>query len=272
MRTLFVTLFAMLIVVAAAQGLQVEAPLVQAHRGYSELYPENTLLAFEEAYKAGADRIETDLALTEDGVVVLMHDRTVDRTTDGSGPVHVLTLEALKQLDAGSWKDPAFADERVPTLEEAIELARAYGGMLNLEVKTSGRPSYLVRDTIEAAVALIEELEAEDLVMFSSFDFEALNQVKGLNPELPVGLLDWDEPGRFDPLDVAINQGFDAWSPSAEYATRERVEKARAAGLHVYMGSAPGAQLEERLEWGVQGFSANDPAALVDYLERRGLR
>lgn len=269
MRTFFLAIFVLLM--SAAVG-QTEPPIVQAHRGYSEVYPENTLLAFERAFAAGADRIETDLGLTKDGVVVLMHDRTVDRTTDGSGPVHVLTLAEIRELDAGSWKDDAFRGERVPTLEEAIELAREHGGLLNLEIKTSGRPSYLVRDTVAAAVALVHELAAEDMVMFSSFDLAALALVREQDPNLRLGLLDWDEPGRFDLLDVAISEGLYAWSPKAEYATEERVARALAAGLHVYMGSSPGPRLETRLAWGVQGFSSDDPAALVAYLEALGLR
>lgn len=269
MRSTLITVLATLMFTAVAQD---DRPIVQAHRGYSEVYPENTLLAFEEAFEVGADRIETDLALTEDGIVVLMHDRTVDRTTDGSGPVQTLTLEELKALDAGSWKDASFSGERVPTLEEAVKLAKAYGGTLNLEIKTSGRPSYLVRDTVVAAIKLVHEMEAEELVMFTSFDLNALAMVREQDPNLRVGLIDWDEPGRFDQLDVAISEKLFSWSPKAEYATETRVQKAREAGLHVYIGSNPGPQLEQRLSWGAQGFSSDNPEALVDYLEAHGLR
>ena len=83
MESLLVVVFVALMPTMFAQG---DPPIVQAHRGYSDAYPENTLLAFERAFAVGADRVETDLALTKDGVVVLMHDRTVNRTTDGSGP------------------------------------------------------------------------------------------------------------------------------------------------------------------------------------------
>jgi glycerophosphoryl diester phosphodiesterase len=92
-----------------------------AHRGASQTHPENTLSAFREAIRLGAHQIELDVALTKDARLVLMHDRTVDRTTNGSGPVAELTLEEIKKLDAGSWKHRRFAGERVPTLGEALE-------------------------------------------------------------------------------------------------------------------------------------------------------
>ncbi|MFO7780253.1 MAG: glycerophosphodiester phosphodiesterase family protein, partial [Spirochaetia bacterium] len=95
---------------------------VQAHRGSTTDYPELTLAAFEAAVEAGADRIEMDLAITSDEEVVLMHDISVDRTTDGSGRVESFTLRELQRLDAGSWHSQRFAGERVPTLREVIEM------------------------------------------------------------------------------------------------------------------------------------------------------
>ena len=93
-----------------------------AHRGASETHPENTLAGLREAVRLGAQMIEFDVALTKDGKLVLMHDHTIDRTTDGKGPVSDWNLAELRKLDAGSWKDPKFQDERVPTLEEALAI------------------------------------------------------------------------------------------------------------------------------------------------------
>lgn len=273
---LVATVFALMPILMPMMYTPGDPPIVQAHRGASENYPENTLLAIEQAFAVGADRVETDIALTRDGVVVLMHDRTVNRTTDGSGPVHVLTLEQIRALDAGSWKGDAFRGEPVPTLEEAIVLAREHGGTLNLEVKTSGRTTRLVRDTVAAAVELVQEMGAEEMVMFTSFDLNALAMVRELDPDLRVGILDWNEPGgRFDLLDVAISEGFYAWSPKAEFATEERIRRANEAGLHVYTGfgsARPGPRQAELLSWGIQGFSTDIPEAFVDFLESQGLR
>lgn len=257
---------------ALAQEEEGKRVLVQAHRGFSEVYPENTLLAISKAFEAGADRVETDLALTQDGHVVLMHDRTVERTTDGEGSVEFMTLEEVKVLDAGSWKGQQFAGERVPTLGEALDLADGRGE-LNLEIKVRGSSGPYVSAVIRAAVAEVQANDAGERVIFSSFDFQALQQVQELDPELRVLLIDWDEPSAsFDWLDVAINQGFYGWSPTARYATRERLEKAEEAGIFVHVGSGPGADLLDWIDWGADGFSANDPLALVEFLERHGLR
>jgi len=93
-----------------------------AHRGAMDTYPENTVPAFEEAARLGAQMIEFDVYLTKDGELVIIHDPTVDRTTDGTGKVEDFTLAGIKQLDAGSWKDPKFAGVRIPTLKEALDV------------------------------------------------------------------------------------------------------------------------------------------------------
>ena len=94
---------------------------VCAHRGASDTHPENTIAAFREAIRLGAQMIEFDLATTKDGKLVLMHDRTIDRTTNGKGRPEDWLLADLKKLDAGSWKNSRFAGERIPTLEEALD-------------------------------------------------------------------------------------------------------------------------------------------------------
>lgn len=246
--------------------------LVQAHRGYSEAYPENTLLAVRKAFEAGVDRVEVDLGLSEDGHLVLMHDRTVERTTDGEGAVAFMTLAELRDLDAGSWKGPEFAGEPVPTLAEALNAADGRGE-LNLEIKATSMSPAHVRKVIEAAVALVREHDTKDRVVFSSFDFRALQLVQELDPELRLMLIDWDEPsGSIDWLDVAIAHGFYGWTPRAPYATAERLARAREAGLYVQIDSEPDPKIPAWVEWGAGGFSADDPRALVEFLERRGLR
>ena len=116
-------------------------PLIIAHRGASGLAPENTLAAFHKALEVGADAIELDVRLTRDGRVVVIHDRMLNRTTTGKGPVGTYSLEEVKSLDAGSWFGPQFSGERVPTLEEVFDVmppefpvyvelkARGHGGL-----------------------------------------------------------------------------------------------------------------------------------------------
>jgi len=122
-------LIAFLVVVWIA-GPSWAVTLNVGHRGYSAANPENTLSALHAAFDVGADMVEIDLQKSQDGYVVLMHDETVDRTTDGTGQVKRLTLAQLQALDAGSWFDPSFAGEPVPTLEEALLAGNGRGPLL----------------------------------------------------------------------------------------------------------------------------------------------
>jgi glycerophosphoryl diester phosphodiesterase len=104
--------------------------VVIAHRGNSEAMPENTLSAIAGGFAVGADLVEIDVRLSRDGVPVIFHDETVDRTTNGHGQLSQLTLAELKALDAGAWKGEQFAGERIPTLAEALQTARGKGTLL----------------------------------------------------------------------------------------------------------------------------------------------
>lgn len=106
----------------------------EAHRGASLEFPENTLIAFNEAIKKGTDRLELDVNMTSDNVLIIMHDKTLDRTTNGKGVVLETSFEEIQKLDAGSWKNAKFKDEKVPTLKEVFELAKGKV-LLNLDLK-----------------------------------------------------------------------------------------------------------------------------------------
>lgn len=125
-----------------------KGPIVVGHRGNVHHAPENTLPAFEKAIELGATLIEIDIRETRDGVLVVIHDETVDRTTNGSGRVDEMTLAELKALDAGSWFDPDFAGERIPTLEETLRFLRDRGVMPDLDFK-AGDPRKLIQEVKE---------------------------------------------------------------------------------------------------------------------------
>jgi glycerophosphoryl diester phosphodiesterase len=131
---------------------------VAAHRGWSEKYPENTMLAYKKAADLGVDQIEIDVRVTKDGELVIMHDATVDRTTNGTGKVEDLTLAELRALDAGSWKGEEFSGLQIPTFDEFIEFARSLPEMtFDFELKeypTDGREelAYSVCDRVLAAL------------------------------------------------------------------------------------------------------------------------
>ena len=160
-------------------------PLIIAHRGSSAYAPENTLAAFQLAADQGADAIELDVDLTRDGHAIIMHDATIDRTTDGSGAVHDLTLAEIRRVDAGTWKDATFRGERVPLLEEVFA-AVGQRVLINVEVKSMSLRS----NGVEAKVAtLVQQFDLFDRVIISSFNPLALRRIKHLEPRLACGLL-----------------------------------------------------------------------------------
>ncbi|MEE8390417.1 MAG: glycerophosphodiester phosphodiesterase family protein [Anaerolineae bacterium] len=158
-----------------------------AHRGASAAAPANTLAAFERAIELGADGIEFDVHLSADGVSVVIHDFSVDATTDGSGRVAGLTLAQLKELDAGSHFDPAFAGEHIPTLKEVLEIV-GNRLLLNIELKTVS-----LRDNglEHAVIAQVKQrgLGNDNRVLFSSFNPFSLRRAKKIAPHIPAGLL-----------------------------------------------------------------------------------
>ena len=137
---------------------------VAAHRGWSEKYPENTMIAYRKAAELGVDQIEIDVRESKDGHLVIMHDATVDRTTNGNGFVEELPLAQILELDAGSWKGEEFAGERVPTFAEFLEFAVSLPDMtFDIELKeypTDGREeqAYSVCDRV---LALLDGMEGK---------------------------------------------------------------------------------------------------------------
>lgn len=160
-------------------------PLIIAHRGSSAYAPENTLAAFQLAAEQGADAIELDVDLTRDGHAIIMHDATIDRTTDGEGAVSALTLEEIRRVDAGSWKGAAFKGERVPLLDEVFT-AMGRRVLINVEVKSMSLRS----NSVEAKVAaLVQQHDLFERVIISSFNPFALRRLKHIEPRLACGLL-----------------------------------------------------------------------------------
>jgi glycerophosphoryl diester phosphodiesterase len=152
-----------------------------AHRGFSAAAPENTLAAVRKAVEAGADGCEFDVQLSRDGLPVLMHDATVDRTTNGKGKVGELLAAELQRLDAGSWKDPAFAGEPVPTLLDALRALAGAGRTAVIEVKDAAATAAVVEAVRQAGMV--------DASVVVSFHEEALADIRAREPRLRCGLL-----------------------------------------------------------------------------------
>lgn len=179
---------------------------IGGHRGHSAGAPENTLAAFRKAFEHGGRLVtcETDLSMTADGELILMHDKTVDRTTDGRGIVQNMTYGEISKLDAGRWFGAEFAGEQVPRLRDALQLARELGIIYQLELKI-----YDCNDVIFPKLqALINDLACADLLQFSSFDFVQLKAVKAAIPDVPtVGLM---HSRLIDPAAMARQANLDA--------------------------------------------------------------
>lgn len=157
-------------------------PLVIAHRGQRAEAPEQTIEAFTLAIERGAQFIEADVQLTRDGVLAMMHDPTINRTTNGSGRLADHTWSELQALDAGAWFGPAFAGVRIPTAAATIEFARTRGVGLCLEVK--GRPGREANGVAVALARLIEEASVTSFVFMSSFHHRALAAARSAVPGL----------------------------------------------------------------------------------------
>lgn len=167
----------------AAFAFEGEAEII-AHRGFSARAPENTLVALELGIEAGADAVEFDLHTTADGVTVLLHDSTVDRTTDGSGPIDRRTLAEVERLDAGSWFDSAFAGEPVPTLASVLASVGPRVPRVYAEIKRNPRVEDVARLTgvvLDAGLLLH--------TVFISMDWTALDGVRRVAPDARVGYI-----------------------------------------------------------------------------------
>lgn len=160
-----------------------------AHRGVSNRAPENTMAAFKQALQMGCDYIELDVHMTLEGDLAVIHDTTVDRTTDGTGRVRDLIRNEIKQFDAGSWFGPSFAGEKIPLLEEVLD---AFGGKIGLLIELK-KPS-LYPGLVERVVDLLKKrhfrfTSQSHPIMVQSFDIQALRQFYQLMPEVPIGVL-----------------------------------------------------------------------------------
>jgi glycerophosphoryl diester phosphodiesterase len=238
------------------------AVVCYAHRGARGHAPENTLLAFDLAFDLGAEAIECDVQRSRDGELVIIHDGTVNRTTDGAGAVAVLSFDELRALDAGArWRIP----QRIPTLTETLDLVRRRGGALNLEIK--GESETEAVGTAEAAEPTLRTLEEplRSRLLVSSFALPAVARLKERLPELRVAALyggrEWQ---KRDMLAPALAMGAEAIHPGVSLTSAELVAKAHAAGLRVNVWTANRpATIRRLLAWGVDGLFSDYPERVI---------
>ncbi|MEY8000758.1 glycerophosphodiester phosphodiesterase [Clostridium sp. Mt-5] len=172
-----------------------------AHRGFSGLYPENTMLSFKKAAEAGADGIETDLHVTKDGVIVICHDETIDRTTNGSGFIRNHTYEEIRKFNAGE-------GEKIPSLDELLSYVKDKDLLLNLELKNDIiHYNNLEKNTIDK----IYQYKLEKNVIISSFNHKSMQKVKQYDNSIKTGLL--YGTAIYKPEEYAKKMGADALHP-----------------------------------------------------------
>jgi glycerophosphoryl diester phosphodiesterase len=236
-----------LLAAAPATAQKVATPGVIAHRGVALEAPENTLPAIAKAIELGCAMAEIDLRYTADGEVVVFHDATVERTTDGTGRVADKTLSDLRSLDAGVRMDAAFRGTRVPTFREVVDLSRGKI-QLYLDLKeTDPRP----------VVRLVERLEARSMVVYRPYSFGALQQILAETPSarVLVDLGDWVQtPRLLEPLrsafpTAALSSDWQNWTPPvlAEASTRDGHLRQRPGGERHAREPEPGPEPRVRL-------------------------
>jgi glycerophosphoryl diester phosphodiesterase len=257
-------------------------PRLFAHRGGSGIVPENTLEAFAEGLRAGADRLELDVHASADGHVVVFHDETLDRTTDGSGLLRRRTLAELRILDAGHrfvdasgghpWQGRGL---RIPTLDEVLE---AFPGVpLNIEVKQD-------EPAIERAVVeVLDRHRARDRVLLAAFEGPLLTRVRAAAPDVPSGTSAEEVTafvmsclsGSWEGYVATPGHAFQV-PPSHEgidIVTEDFVREAHRAGKEVHVWTINDeAEMERLLDLGVDGLMTDVPALALAVFRRRGLR
>ena len=232
--------------------------LIFAHRGSSGTHPENTMLAFYEAERAGADGIELDVHLTRDGEVVIIHDETIDRTTNGTGYVKDFTLEELQTFDAGSQFKEGKYSAKIPTLVEFFEWFKVTDGMVcNIEIKKTTFTDFALE---EKTVALIKQFGLEERVILSSFNHYSIVYCHRLAPEIEIAPLYME--GLYKPWTYARLLSAKGIHPYYRAVNEELIQQCQKRGIAVRPFTV---NREADL---LRFFRANTAAVITDFPER----
>lgn len=243
---------------------QAGGPICYGHRGARGHAPENTLLAFDLAFDLGAEGIECDAQLSADGRVVIIHDNTVNRTTNGRGLVSAMTLEELRSLDAGRLLR---LPQRIPTLEETLALVRRRGGLLNLELKADSDDEAVA--VAEAVAPILNALPPDDQLraglLLSSFNLPAVTRMRALAPWARTAALyggrAWT---RATMIETALKLGVQAIHPHPRILTEDTAHAAHEEGLRVNVWTANRlTTIRQLIAWGVDGVFSDFPERVV---------
>ncbi len=236
---------------------------IYAHRGFSGKYPENTMLAFEKAIEAGAEGIEFDVHLIKDDSLVIIHDETLDRTTDGTGLVKDYTFDELQKFDASASFVGQYGANRIPKLRDYFELVKDIPDFkTNIELKTS---VFEYRPIEEMVIAMIEEYKLQDSIILSSFNHYTIMRCKQINPEIQAGFLSGDWIYNFGAY--TKQYGVECCHPCFRSLTQEVVDEMKANNRVINTWTVNEYDDIRRLaDMGIDGLIGNFPDRMVELL------
>ena len=247
-------------------------PYVVAHRGLSAKAPENTLASFERAANvSGVDMIELDVRLTKDEEVIVLHDRTLQRTSTGNGPARNYSLEEIRSLDAGSWFHPVFTQQRIPTLAEVFHLI---GSRLwvDVEIKSDRLhpepPGLLEKKVLD----VVSQCRMEDRVLFSSFNHQLLFHIKRMRPSAVTGVLyDFLRDFGRSPSKLVERVGAEVFKCATRELNHQMLNDAHEHGIAVYVYTLNSVQGARRmLTYGVDGILSNNADDILRVVKSLG--
>ena len=242
-------------------------PPIIGHRGAARFAPENTLESIHTAHDMGVKWVEFDVKLTKDSVPILMHDDTLDRTTNGAGNVADYTYAQICELEAGQWFSEGFAGIKIPTLTEALDALLVHDMGLNLEIKPC--PGREVETAEVVADVLTQSWDDLDKILLSSFSYVSLETIKDMAPDYARGFLmesewpeNWKELSEY--LDVST------YNIDGRTVTREQVEDLIDTQKQILAYTINDPMLARQLRaWGVDSVFTDDPETINDSLFRK---
>jgi len=241
---------------------------VLGHRGICARYPENTLPSFEAAIDLGVDLIEFDVNLTSDGELVVIHDNTIDRTSDHTGATRDYTLAELKTFNFSAKFAPGFAPAQIPTLREVLDLVVSKSDtlLLNVEIKD------YAHDVIDATIAMLHEYGLAERSVIACFNAEVVRYVASAHPEMRTQGF----PGRYmsnfteATYDCMFGMGIPIGTPDEQLAADIALARSKGILAWLFCADTPDA-VERCVKFGTDNITGNDPAVALETLRRMGL-
>ena len=236
---------------------------VFGHRGCSGTYPENTMLSFRKAVEAGVDGMEFDLHLTKDNRLVIIHDETIDRTSNGSGTVRDMTLAELRQYDFSASFAGKYGFCPIPTLEEYFDLVKDLPLVTNIELKTG---VWEYPGIEQAAIDMIRAYHLEDRIIFSSFNHTTVERCKQLAPDIKCGFLTENWPYGYGAYTAA--HGIECCHPPLRMLTEKTVTEMHGTGCEINTWTVNTEEDAKQLAaWGVDVLIGNYPEKMIDWIK-----